>query len=120
MSYEVIVCWNYWVKGMLLPCLLHQTLLFCLHKVISFGRATEELRDENNHYIAKRNSHIIVAYFEMKPSSALTKGNMVYKNLLKPVYFHPTQVMSLKVSVTYIGSNIYVSRDEYLWLCNSI
>ena len=51
----------------------------------------------------------MVTYFEMKPRSALTKGNIVYKSFLKPVYVHPAQVMSPKVNVTYIGSNIHVS-----------
>ena len=62
----------------------------------------------------------MVTYFEMKPRSALTKGNIVYKSFLKPVYVHPAQVMSPKVNVTYIGSNIHVSRDEKQWLCDSI
>ena len=62
----------------------------------------------------------MVRYFEMKPSSALTKSYIVYKSLSKPVYVHPAQVMSPKVNVTYIESNIHVSRDKYEWLCDSI
>ena len=62
----------------------------------------------------------MVTYFEMKPSSALKKGNVVYKSLLKPVYVHPAQVMSPKANFTYIGSNIHVLRDKHQWLCDSI
>lgn len=59
--------------------------LFLLLKLLSFGIATEELRNENNHYIVKGNPYIMVTYFKMKPSSALAKGNIVYKSLSKPV-----------------------------------
>ena len=94
--------------------------LFYLCKVVSFGKATEDLNDENNHCIGKDDPYIEVRYFEKKPNSEFKKGNIVYKCLPKPVYVHPAQVMSPKINVTCIGSNIHVTRDEYQWLCVSI
>ena len=94
--------------------------LFYLCKVVSFGKATEELKDENNHRIGKDNSYIEVNYFEKKPNSEFTKGSIIYKSLPTTMYVHPAQVMSPKVNVTFVGSNIHVTRDEYQWLCDSI
>ena len=93
--------------------------LFYLCKVVNFGVAEKDLKDENNHCIEKGAPYVEVKYFEVK-SNNVKKPFIVYKYLPKPVYVHPAQVISPKVNVTYIGSDIHVSRDEYQWLCDSI
>ena len=93
--------------------------LFYLWKVLSFGNAEQDLKDENNHCIEKGDTYIEVKYFKVK-SNNFKKPTIVYKCLPKPAFIHPAQVMSPKVNVTYIGSDIHVSREEYQWLCDSI
>ena len=59
--------------------------------------------------LAKETHNIMVTYFEIKPSSVLTKDNIVYNSFIKPVYVHLHKLLSLKVNVTYTGSNIHIS-----------
>ena len=94
--------------------------LFYLCKVIDFGVATKDLRDENNHQIGEGSSYILVNYFEKNPNSEFRKGNIIYKLIPKPVYVHPTQVMSTNVTVTCIGSSMHLAKSEYQWLGDSI
>ena len=83
--------------------------LFYLCKVRDFGFATKDLTGENNHFIGEGSPYI------------LTKaGHIIYELVPKPVYVYPVQIMSPNVNVSFIGSNIHLSCDEYQWLCDSI
>ena len=69
--------------------------LFYLCKVLSFGIAEQDLKDENNHCIEKGGPYIEVKYFEVK-SNNFKRPTIVYKCLPKPVFIHQAQVMSPK------------------------
>ena len=89
---------------------LHLIKLFYL-LVLSFRIAENEMIGNYNHIIEKGHSFGEVIYYEIK-SDDVRQPAIIYKRLPQSVYVHPAQVMSQKVNVSFVGSDIYLSRDE--------
>ena len=95
--------------------------LFYLCKVLNFGIAEHELKDENDHVIPKGSQFIEAQYYEKKSEQDhLRTGFAVYKLLKNSVYVQPTQVMSPLVNASAIGNVLHLPINEYQWLSDTI
>ena len=95
--------------------------IFYLCQVIESGVAKQHLSDSNNHHIEEGSPYLLVNYYEKKPNSEFSKNrHVIYRLVSNPVYVIPSQVMSPSVNVSYIGTDVHLSLDEYQWMTDSI
>ena len=92
--------------------------------VVEFGLATgDDMKPifKKNKFITEGSPYLHVNCYEKKLNSEFSKnGTVIYRLIKKLAYVLPTHVMSPKVNVTFIGTDVHHSIHEYQWLCDSI